>query len=72
MKIQRAANDPSFDCSRELLVSVPRPDQARGSLPLASAMQRELGVAEASKVSDQQLEASSRRQHSTANATDPD
>ena len=58
MKAQRAANEPSFEWSRDLLVGAPRPDQeipVRGR-PLPLAQQRDLGVDEASKMCDQQAE----------------
>ena len=58
MKTQRAANEPSFESSRDLLVGAPRPDQEIpvGGCPLPPAQQRDLGVDEASKVCDQQAE----------------
>ena len=54
-EVQRAADDPSFEWSRDLLVGAPRPDQEIpvGGCPLPLAQQRDLGVDEASKVCDQ-------------------
>jgi hypothetical protein len=58
MKTQRAANKPSFECSRDLLVGAPRPDQEIpvGGCPLPPAPQRDLGVDQASKICGQQAE----------------
>jgi hypothetical protein len=58
MKTQRAANEPSFEWSRDLLVGAPKPDQEIpfGGCPLPRAQQRDLGVDEASKVCDRQAE----------------
>jgi hypothetical protein len=55
---QRAANEPSFELARDLLVGAPRPDQeipVRGC-PLPTAQHRDLGVDEAGKVCDHQSE----------------
>ena len=54
-EVQRAADGPSFERSRDLLVGAPRPDQEIpvGGCPLPLAQQRDLGVDEASKVRDQ-------------------
>jgi hypothetical protein len=53
-EVQRAADEPSFEWSRDLLVGAPRPDQEipAGGCPLPAAQQRDLGVDEASKVCD--------------------
>ena len=53
-EVQRAADDPSFEWSRDLLVGAPRPDQEIpvGGCPLPPVQQRDLGVDEASKVCD--------------------
>jgi hypothetical protein len=58
MRTQRAANEPSFEWSRDLLVGAPGPDREIlvGGCPSPSARQRDLGVDEASKVCDQQAE----------------
>lgn len=55
--IQRAANEPSFEWSRDLVVGAPRPDQQipMGGRPLPPAQRRDL-VDEASKLRDQQPE----------------
>jgi hypothetical protein len=74
MKIQRVADEPSFEWSRDLLVAgAPSPGEEdhRGWLPLPPAQQRDLGVDEASKVSDQQVRLSA-ADSSVAVATDPD
>ena len=54
-EVQRAADEPSFEWSRDLLAGAPRPDQEIpvGGCPLPLAQQRDLGVDEASKVCDQ-------------------
>src|SRR5580693_7453136 len=56
--MQRAANEPSFEWSRDLLVGAPRPDQEITAVgcPLPPAQQRDLGVDEASKVCGQQAQ----------------
>jgi len=58
MRTQRAANEPSFEQSCDLLVGAPRPDQdiPINGCPRPAARQRDLGVDEASKVCDQQAE----------------
>jgi hypothetical protein len=52
IKTQRAANEPSFEWSRNLLEGAPGPDQEihAGGCPLPPAQQRNLGVDKASKV----------------------
>jgi hypothetical protein len=58
MRTQRAANEPSFERSCDLLVGAPTPDQdiPVNGCPMPPARQRDLGVDEASKVGDQQAE----------------
>src|SRR5690349_22314933 len=58
MRTQRAANEPSFEQSCDLLVGAPRPDQdfPVNGCPMPPARQRDLGVDEARKVGDQQAE----------------